>query len=298
LVIQTSRVKQLVNEIPKNWQVPTLAININPINIFEDPSINYDYAHQIRQRLNLLGELLRPKPEEIVKKILKILAASKKSQVIILHSQSMFTGKTTTLCQLADAVGVEKILTFQPLAGLRYPGQDKAVMSRDGHKVNAITVWDNNLQTIVDYVKNKKINSKKISYIFIDELMLFVAHSKKSNQAVQILRYLQKMGFHIIADGIDFTFQEEPFSFMDTILKQTKKLISWHQIEMSTRCRYCDKKARGTRRWKINNKKRIKIADYSDTVFVAGDSEYEPVCCSKHKSCLNQPSSFRRKELL
>jgi len=298
LYIQTKEVKRLVSEIPKKWQVDVLAIEINPIAGYEDPSINYDYVYQIRSCLNLLGDLLRPGPEDVVKKIIKILAASKKRQIIVLHSQSMFTGKTTALCRLAESVDPKKILAFQPLAGLRYAGQEKAIMSRDGIQIKATTVEDNDLSSIIRYLKKNSWDSKKISYIFIDEIMLFIAHANRPETAIKALKAMQKLGFHIICDGIDFTFQEEPFNFMLILLGQTKKYASWHEIEMSTRCRYCDKKAVGTRRWKVDgNGARVKIADYNDLVFVAGDSEYEPVCCKKHKSCMSQPANFRRKDL-
>lgn len=284
LELQTKKVFDLSEELISRWNVPVLKITINPIMAYEDPSLNYDYVYQIRRELGLLGELLQPRPEDAVNEVMRKMTENRDRVVILIHAKSMFSGKTTVACLLAGELGKSKVLAFQPKAAIRYPGQERAIISRDGYKLRAKTIEDNNLQSIIRIIKNKKISPKKFPYIFIDEVMLFIAHDKKPGEAVEIIEKLRKMGFHVIINGIDFTFQAKYFTFMKELLKKVKKSRHWHEIEMSTRCRYCDRRAAGTRRNKILPDGRVVIASYKDTTFVAGDSTYEPVCQEVHRS--------------
>lgn len=284
LEIQTKKVIDLTEELVSRWNVPVLKIDINPIMAYEDPSLNYDYIYQIRRELGLLSELLHPKPEDGVTEAMRKMAENRDRVVIVIHAKSMFSGKTTVACLLAKELGKSKVFAFQPKAALRFTGQERAIISRDGHKIRAKTVEDNNLLTIIKIIKDKKISPKKFPYIFIDEVMLFVAHDRKRSEAVDIIEKIRKMGFHVIINGIDFTFQAKYFTFMKEVLRKVKKSRHWYEIEMSTRCRYCDRRATGTRRNKILPDGRVVIASYNDTTFAAGDSTYEPVCQDVHRS--------------
>jgi len=299
LAVQVKIVEKLSKSIPKDWQIPVLNITVPSLRIFKDPHLKYEYIHSIREHLGLLGELIEPSPEATAEQAVRFLAESDERQIIIIHSKSMFTGKTTTECLISEKLGKKKVIAFQPQTAIRYQNQnDIGVMSRDGKTIPAITIKNNSLWTINSLIKEQKIDSKKFPYIFIDEVMLFIAHTQKPKEAVIAIETLRKMGFHVIVDGVDYTFQEEPFTFMHNLLAQAKKDTNWHAIEMSTRCRYCNKRAKGTRRWKINSTGKKKIAEYTDTAFLAGDSEYEPVCCDNHhKSCTKQPFDFHRQEL-
>lgn len=295
---QTKLVAELSQEMADQWNVPVLTISVSPMRIYDNPLLNYEYIYQIRSELNILSELLEPQPEEVASQVMQILAESSERSVIVIHSKSMFSGKTTAMWHVANQVGQDRILAFQPKAALRYFGQEDKVMSRDGLTLQATTIKDNSLWRIVKAVNEEKINPKDYPYLFIDEVMLSIGEAQNHKEAVWALETLRKMGFHVIINGIDYTFQEEPFTFMHQLLAEAKSDPNWHEIEMSTRCRYCGDRARGTRRWKVDeNGKRSEIADYNDTAFKAGDSEYEPVCCGEHKSCLNQPEGFERKML-
>lgn len=310
LKVQTEMVKQVAEEVEQRWNVPVLALTVNPIDVYEDihndekePLLRYDYVWRVRSKLGLLSELLEPPPEEVVEKVLDIIDQSEKAVVVNLHSKGMFTGKTTTICRLTAAAGEKKTVVFQPRAAIHsdeegFEEQEKAVISRDDLKIEATTTEDNDLWSIVRMVADKKINSKETPYILIDDVMLFIANASDPEDAVAALNALRMMGFNVVVNGIDYTFQEEPFSFMHDLLEYSLKDPNWHEIEMSTRCRYCGERARGTRRWRLDEKReRVGMADFSDTTYVAGDSEYEPVCCKEHKSCNNQPVTFKRKPL-
>ncbi|MDH7476264.1 MAG: deoxynucleoside kinase [Microgenomates group bacterium] len=289
LKIQIQRVDELCQKITDQWGVPVLKITVNPVAAYENPSLSYDYVYQIRRELNLLGELLEPQPQEAVKEILRKMAESRGRTVILIHSKSMFSGKTTVSCLLASELGKRKTLAFQPRAAVRYQSQEKAIVSRDGYRLKAKIIEDNDLETIIKYIRKKRLSPKQFPYIFIDEVMLFIAQASQPKKAIAVLDSLRKKGFHIIANGIDFTFRGEYFTFMKHLLKEVKKNKFWHEIETSTRCRYCDRRAKGTRRNKIGKDGKIIIADYHDTVFLPGDSTYEPVCQEEHFSCRRGP---------
>ena len=204
-------------------------------------------------------------------------------------------------------VGFEKVLTFQPRKSLRtdkkgFEDQETTVISRNGLKIPAHTTIGNNLGEIKTYIKKEKIDATKKPYLIIDEIMFFVDHAKNPQEAIDVLEDLRKMGFKVIFDGIDYTFQARPFTFMLKLLKEAKKNKNWHEIEMSTRCRYCEKRARVTRLWLVDEDGTRRIAPRNYNYDHPGDTEYDPVCGHKHKSYSNKQSIFRRiftrKELL
>ncbi len=294
---QLQTVKKLTKIIPKKWGVSLLTIKIDPILAYKDPFLKYDYIYQIRKELSMLNSWLNPPPDKVVKQITRIMAESLNRCVIVIHGKSMFTGKTTVLCKLLEEVGADKALAFQPKAAIRYgKEQQSAIISRDGLKIAAITV-ENSLFSIIDYLSENNISPNKTPYIYIDEVTLFVNNAQNPKKAIQILEMLRRMGFHVVVSGIAYTFQEEPFTFMFDLLREAVKNPHWHQFEMSTRCRYCNKKAQGTRRVKLGKNGNREIASYTDTTFVAGDSIYEPVCCVIHPSCVNQPKNFIKQKL-
>jgi len=300
LELQKKLVSEYKKEIVDRWGVPVHDLVVNPIEAYRDPSIRYDLIYQIRQRLGLLGELLSPQPKDVVDKVIQILAPAKKGQVIIIHSKSMFSGKTTAQCLLAERLGRDRVLAFQPKAALRlnepeFDDQEKALISRDGLRIEAKTVKNNDLETILRYIKINVISPQKYPYLFIDEVMLFVKNNGK--QAVAILDQLRDLGFHLIIDGIDYTFAQEPFTFMHQLLKKAGEDDNWHQIETSTRCRYCERVAQGTRLWLVDEGGKKEIAPYDLNWQHPGSMDFEPVCCCEHKSCADQPLDFVRQEL-
>lgn len=289
---QTYIVRALIKKITVEIGIPILDFTINPITTFKDRTLSYDYIYQIRNRLNLLKELLHPSPEDVADKIIKILAESEERQVILIHAESMFTGKTTALCLVAQKVGHEKLSAYQPRKAIRKLEQENAVLSRDNLALQARVVEDNSLLSLVEYIKTN-INPKKKPYIFIDEIQLFIAEAENPQTAISALEGLRNLGFHVICDGIDYTFQEKPFTFMHRLINNCNENNNWKAVQMKTRCRYCEDDARGTRRIKIGI-----IASFNDVTYLAGDKEqYEPVCCKKHPSCAGQPPEFVRHSL-
>jgi len=314
LAHQVEITKSLIESIPRDWGIKVLPLTVNPLEIFdrETNKVNYSYIYDIREALGLLGHLLHPSPQETATEMMRILSKPGLSKAIILHSKSMFSGKTTAECLLADMVGYDKVLAFQPKAALRnsetgFEDQEKHLISRSGLKIKAVTIEDNSLKSIISFIRDNNNDSKKQPYIFIDDVMLFLAQKDNPQEAIDALEELRKMGFHVIADGIDYTFQEEPFTFMHNLLGKVKKEQkeaegekrnpNWYQIETHTRCRWCNKHARGTRLYRINEHGQQQIMPYGYDFRQPGSLLYEPACCEEHNTCTDQPVGFKKSPL-
>jgi thymidine kinase len=279
-------------EILNNSGLRVMAIEVDPLEVYRNPELRYSTVYAIREKLGILSELLTKNPKEVARQIMAILATKREPQVVIVHSQSMFAGKTSALSFVAEMVGPEKVVVFQPRAAIRWEeeGHLTNMIDRDRRKTPATTIEDNSLTSIIKILKEQGITPQTHPFVFIDEVMLFVGSD--ASEAIGVIEFLRQDGFCVIVDGIDYTFQELPFTFMHELLGQTKENPNWHQIEMGTRCKYCGKPAKGSRRLKPDGS----IADFGDKAFQAGEN-YEPVCCIDHPSCLGQPSDFQRPEL-
>ena len=283
--------KDAVSVIREEYGIQVHVLEIDPVEVYREPSLRYAAVYKIRERLGLLKELLLKDPKEVALDIVKIFATSHEPQVVIVHSPSMFTGKTSTLNFVAEMVGSERVVSFQPASALRY-GEEHInnMIDRDGRKIPAFTTQSNRLRDILTEIDQMRITPREHPFIFIDEVMLYIESSSK--EAVAVIEDLRSRGFNVICDGIDYTFQEEPFTFSHELVARSLGDRNWHEIELATRCKYCDKPAKGTRRLTPEGL----IADYADTAYQAGDN-YEPVCCDQDESCKNQPEQFQRKAL-
>lgn len=293
LEIVTGATERMVT-ILEDLGINVLSVKVNPKEVYNRSDLKYSLVYQIRQKLGILDEYLTKTPEEAKSEVVRIFAKNHEAQLVFIHSKSMFTAKTTTLNMIAEELGHGSILAFQPRAAIRpgWSNQEENVIDRNGGKTSAITVETNSLSDIYQYIVDNGVSTEEVKYIFIDEVMLFVGDDGES--AIKSLEDLRRMGFNVVCDGIDYTFQERPFTFTHEILTTTKETHSWHQVEMGTRCKYCSELAQGTRRIL----KTGEVAPYHDTAFQPGDEEYEPVCCSdEHSSCVDKPIGFVRQEL-
>jgi len=280
--------------IKEKHGIKVFPIEIDPVEIYQTPEFRYATIYRIQEKLGLLKELLKKDPKEVAEKIISEIFApnNTNAQVVVIHGKSMFCGKTSVLSHIASKVGVEKVTAFQPRVAIRYGEEhDRNMIDRDKRQIPAQTIESNNLLDIVRYIDENNINPEEKPFIFIDEVMLFVENIKKG-EAIDVLEELRKKGFNVVVNGLDYTFQEEPFTFMIDLVEKSTKEKNWHEELMQTKCKYCEKDAEGSRRLKTGGK----IADYNDKQFESGE-HYEPVCCDDHKSCTNQPEDFRKKLL-
>ena len=291
------RVEREAIEPLREEGIKVLPIVVDPPEFYRNPDLKYATLFSIRDQLEILGEYLKQDPKEVADYIVsRIFSPNMGPQVVIAHSKSMFAGKTSVLTYISEMVGDENILAFQPAAALRYgPEYETKLKNRDGVEIPANTIWSNKLSEILEDVK-RRIGSDNIdprkTYLFIDETMLF--YESDADEAVSSVEELRQMGFHVVCDFIDYTFQEEPFNFAHKLIREATVRPDWHEVELGTTCKYCDNEAQGTRRYNQYGE----IADYDDKTFVAGEEQYEPVCCKNgHISCVNQQEDFVRQPL-
>jgi thymidine kinase len=280
-----------VQTLSDRYGINVFMVKVDPVEIYTQPDLRYETVYIIRERLSILKELLTKDPEEVADEIVWTLATKTEPQVIGVHSKSMFTGKTSILNFLAQRINSENVIAFQPAAAIRYgPEHEYFMIDRDRRSIPAVTVKDDKLAGIVGYLRARRITPHETPFVFIDEVMLFIGSD--SEEAVSSIEELRKMGFNVVFDGIDYTFQEEPFTFAHDLLETANQNGNWHEIEVATTCKYCEATAKGTRRLKSDGS----IAHYNDQAFEAGE-HYEPVCCQDHQSCVERPKNFVKQPL-
>lgn len=265
--------------------IRVLVREIDPVEIWEKREPRYAFEYHVREELEMLSELLTRDPREVANKIIVLLARSREAQVVIVHSKSMFAGKTSVLNFIAESIGSEFVQAFQPRAAIRYGDRHVINMiDRDGRSIPAITIESNRLEEINRLIDEQGITPQQKPIIFIDEVMLF--HESDAVGAIKTIEELRERGFCVIADGIDYTFKREPFTFIHELIRKSLMDDRWHQYEMGTTCKDCGKSAYFSRRLTPDGR----IADKDDSNYQAGD-HYEAVC-PDHLSCLGLPEGF------
>ena len=179
----------------------------------------------------------------------------------------MFAGKSEELwrklnrLQYADI----KYVLFKPLTDTR----DKSeLVSRDGHKINAISI--KNSMEIVKYIKRLKY---KPTVVAIDEAQFF------DHQLPEVCQYLADHKFNVYVAGLDSDFRGEPFKAILKIMAYAERIIKLNAI-----CTVCGAPATRTQRI-INNKS----ASYDDPIIKVGDSESYEARCRMHHIIPNKP---------
>jgi thymidine kinase/deoxyadenosine/deoxycytidine kinase len=266
--------------------------DVNPVDLYATSELQYATVYGIRGELGILREYLLKDPKEAAIEVNRYLTPAGPSQVVVVHSESMFAGKTSTLTQVAELVGKDNVLAYQPAAALRYGEVHKThMMDRDDGRLPATTIESNRLSDIMDCIDREKITPREKPVIFVDEVMLF--HQSTKGEALETLDTLLQKGFHVVVDGIDWQFNNKPFTFIQDLLARSAEDPNWHQVQLGTRCKYCEKPAHGSRRFKQDGSG---IAHRDDVAYQAGD-HYEPVCCEKHASCVGHETGFVRGSL-
>ena len=125
-----------------------------------------------------------------------------------------------------------------------------------------------------------------------------IAQDGRDQEAVDALNTLREMGFSVIINGLAYSFREEPFTFMHTIIRQSMyDKEHWLQMQLTTKCVFCDRPAKGSMRLTDpGHNQRYQVAGFDDYAFLAGDS-YVPSCCVAHESCSNKPAGFTRPQI-
>jgi thymidine kinase len=142
------------------------------------------------------------------------------------------------------------------------------VVSRDGHRVKAITV-----KTSYDIINYIKKNKKNCHVVAIDEAQFF------DNNLPDVCQYLADHKYNVYVVGLDTDFRGEPFAPMLKVMAFAEKIIKLNAI-----CSVCGAPATRTQRI-INNKP----ANYQDDIIQVGDNESYEARCRAHHIVIDKP---------
>lgn len=190
----------------------------------------------------------------------------KKQGKLIVHTGSMFSGKTTSLWRELYRMNIAnyKVVAFKPSIDDR--DGDKQIVTHDNLSLDAIKVKD--LNDILSYAKDHEIDA-----IGIDELQFF---PNDPSEVVDIFNKLMAMNITIVVSGLDMDYKTRPFEIIKEIMPLADELIKHHAI-----CASCGEDAWASYR-KSSDDSRIQIG---------AQNLYEPLC----RSCYNDKMKEREK---
>ena len=190
----------------------------------------------------------------------------KKQGKLIVHTGSMFSGKTTSLWRELYRMNIAnyKVVAFKPSIDDR--DGDKQIVTHDNLSLDAIKVAD--LNDILSYAKDNEIDA-----IGIDELQFF---PNDPSEVVEIFNKLMAMNITIVVSGLDMDYKTRPFEIIKEIMPLADELIKHHAI-----CASCGADAWASYR-KSSDDSRIQIG---------AQNLYEPLC----RSCYNDKMKEREK---
>ena len=188
----------------------------------------------------------------------------KKQGKLIVHTGSMFSGKTTSLWRELYRMNIAnyKVVAFKPSIDDR--DGDKQIVTHDNLSLDAIKVED--LNDILSYAKDHEIDA-----IGIDELQFF---PNDPSEVVDIFNKLMAMNITIVVSGLDMDYKTRPFEIIKEIMPLADELIKHHAI-----CASCGEDAWASYR-KSSDDSRIQIG---------AQNLYEPLC----RSCYNDKMKER-----
>ncbi|MFO3667149.1 thymidine kinase [Anaerococcus kampingiae] len=190
----------------------------------------------------------------------------KKQGKLIVHTGSMFSGKTTSLWRELYRMNIAnyKVVAFKPSIDDR--DGDKQIVTHDNLSFDAIKVED--LNEIINYARDHEIDA-----IGIDELQFF---PNDPSEVVDIFNKLMAMNITIVVSGLDMDYKTRPFEIIKEIMPLADELIKHHAI-----CASCGEDAWASYR-KSSDDSRIQIG---------AQNLYEPLC----RSCYNDKMKEREK---
>ena len=188
----------------------------------------------------------------------------KKQGRLIVHTGSMFSGKTTSLWRELYRMRIAnyEIAAFKPDVDSR--DDEKKIVSHDNLEFDAIKVVD--LNEVLDYA-----NKHELDAIGIDEIQFF---PNDPTEVIDIFNELIKSNITIVVSGLDMDYKTRPFEIIKEIMPIADELIKHHAI-----CANCGEDAWASYR---------KSADES-RIQIGSKDKYEPLC----RECYNKKMSER-----
>lgn len=185
---------------------------------------------------------------------------------LIVHTGSMFSGKTTSLWRELYRMRIAnyKIVAFKPSIDNR--SDERKIVSHDNLELDAIKVED--IKEILAYAKNNDVDC-----IGIDEVQFF---PNDPNEIIEIFNQLMAMNITIVVSGLDMDYMARPFEIIKELMPIADELVKHHAI-----CASCGEDAWASYK-KSSDDSRIQIGS---------KDLYEPLC----RSCYNEKMREREK---
>lgn len=190
----------------------------------------------------------------------------KKQGRLIVHTGSMFSGKTTSLWRELYRMKIANydVVAFKPAIDSR--DDEKKIVTHDNLELDAIKV--ENLNEVLDYARNNDVDS-----IGIDEVQFF---PNEPAEVVEIFNKLMAMNITIVVSGLDMDYMTKPFEIIKEIMPLADELVKHHAI-----CASCGEDAWASYK-KSTDDSRIQIGS---------KDLYEPLC----RSCYTEKMKERDK---
>ena len=190
----------------------------------------------------------------------------KKQAKLIVHTGSMFSGKTTSLWRELYRMKIAgyKTMAFKPSVDTRH--KDEKIISHDNLELDAIQI--NSIKDIFEYSKNNQIDA-----IGIDEVQFF---PDNPNEIVDYFVKLIKNHITIVVSGLDMDYKARPFEIVKELMPIADELIKHHAI-----CASCGEDAWVSFRKSYNE----------DRIEIGAQDSYQPLC----RSCYNEKMKEREK---
>jgi len=250
----------------------------------------------ICEQANTLDMLVTPSLPELQRQLRRAYHAVRSqgiTPVFLIHAESMQTEKTKNMTFFAHYLQRQghPTLFILPQNGVGDESQKGDtpdtgfVISRASleEKTPALILRSNSLRQMTDQLAHRGITLATSEVICIDEIQLCMEQTPF--EAIEGLLELQRAGFTVIINGIDYDFKADIFSHMHHLLLVSCFLPGWRAFQLTTMCRHCPYPAHGSRRVITFPDGRKQIADASSPIVMAGLSNYYAVCDIFHKPC-------------
>ncbi|MBM7550565.1 thymidine kinase [Peptoniphilus gorbachii] len=182
---------------------------------------------------------------------------------MILHTGSMFSGKTSSLEKDLKRFSIAnyKVVAFKPMIDKRY--SRKEIVTHDKISLEAIEV-----ESSAEILEFAEKNSPEV--IGIDEVQFL---KDSPDEVEKNLEKILEMGITVVMAGLDMDYMAKPFEIVKEIMPKVDYLNKHHAV-----CKRC-----GTDAWvshrKIKSDKRVELGAVE---------EYEPLCRSCYREAIHE----------
>ncbi|MDO5715783.1 MAG: thymidine kinase [Tissierellia bacterium] len=184
---------------------------------------------------------------------------------LILHTGSMFSGKTSSLerdLKRFLIAGYDTV-AFKPDLDNRYSEQN--IVTHDKTSISAVLI--NGVRDILNYIKKNKVD-----VVGIDEAQFLKGNPKEICEDIEAIL---NQGITVVIAGLDMDFKARPFEVVKELMPRADYLNKHHAV-----CTCCGSDAWVSHR-KTASKKRVVLG---------ATEEYEPLCRHCYNKALSEDS--------